>query len=248
MAGTAVRRRLGTPWRAGRLAWSRAETATSRTLRLVVPGWPGHLPGQHVDIRLTAEDGYTAQRSYSMAAPASGDDVEVTVQLVPDGEVSPFLVRELAEGDEIEVRGPLGGWFVWNATQPEPVLLVAGGSGIVPLMAMIRARREAHATAPFRLLYSVRSPDEVYYADELAHAEDSEVLVVHTRVAPQASGRLPHRLEASELASFAWPVADAPTCYVCGPTPFVESVADLLVQAGHDPGRIRTERFGGSGG
>jgi ferredoxin-NADP reductase len=217
-------------------------------LRLAVDGWPGHLPGQHVDVRLTAEDGYTAQRSYSLAAPADGDVVELAVQRVTDGEVSPFLVDEIEIGDAVEVRGPLGGWFVWRAEQPEPVLLIGGGSGIAPLMAMLRARVHAGAGGPFRLIYSVRTPADVYFADELAATSGAEVTVLYTRAAPERSARPPHRIDAADLDAHGWPAATQPTTYVCGPTPFVETVATLLIEAGHDPARIRTERFGATGG
>jgi ferredoxin-NADP reductase len=224
------------------------ETATARTLRFRVPDWPGHLPGQHVDVRLTAADGYTAQRSYSISAPADGDAVEITVQLVRDGEVSPYLVSEMASGDTVELRGPLGGWFVWQPTQPEPVLLVGGGSGIAPLMAMLRARRSAGSGGPFRLLYSVRSPADVCYADELHDSDGIEVALLFTRTAAPGVDRPPHRIDAADLAAHGLPAAAGPTCYVCGPTPFVEALANQLVTAGHDPARIRTERFGASGG
>jgi ferredoxin-NADP reductase len=224
------------------------ETATARTLRFRVPEWPGHLPGQHVDVRLTAADGYTAQRSYSLSAPADGETVEITVQLVPDGEVSPYLVSDIATGDTVEVRGPLGGWFVWRTTQPEPVLLVGGGSGVAPLMAMLRARRVAATGGPFRLLYSVRSPADVFYADELCDSDGIEVSRLYTRAAAPGAERPAHRIDAADLAIHGWPPAAAPTCYVCGPTPFVEAIANQLVAAGHDPARIRTERFGASGG
>ena len=236
------------PWRAARVVHVHAETRSARTLRLTVDGWPGHLPGQHVDIRLTAEDGYTAQRSYSLSAPADGEVVELTVQRVIDGEVSPFLVDEIDTGDAVEVRGPLGGWFVWRPDQPEPVLLVGGGSGVAPLMAMLRARTLAGSGAPFRLIYSVRTPDDVYYADELRSTSDAEVAVLHTRIAPEGSAREPHRIAAADLDRHGWPPASAPTSYVCGPTPFVEAVATLLIDAGHSPERIRTERFGATGG
>jgi ferredoxin-NADP reductase len=223
-----------------------------------VPGWPGHLAGQHVDLRLTAEDGYTAQRSYSLSAPADGERVEVTVQLVRDGEVSPYLVEEIREGDGIEVLGPLGGWFVWRPKQAEPVLLVGGGSGIVPLVAMLRAREQGSAgtgsDAPFRVLYSVRTPEDVYFADELlgdggaARNATAEVSVLYTRVAPAGSARPARRIDETDLATHGWPPEVEPTCYVCGPTPFVEAVTTMLTQAGHDPARIRAERFGASGG
>jgi ferredoxin-NADP reductase len=224
----------------------RPETASARTLRLAVDGWPGHLPGQHVDLRLTAEDGYTAQRSYSLSAPGDGDLVELTVQRVVDGEVSPFLVDEIETGDAVEVRGPLGGWFVWRPDQPEPVLLVGGGSGVAPLMAMLRARTAAGTGGPFRLIYSVRTPADVYYAAELG--ANAVAALLYTRSAPGGSTRPAHRIDAADLAAHGWPAAAQPTAYVCGPTPFVEAVATLLVEAGHDPARIRTERFGASGG
>jgi ferredoxin-NADP reductase len=214
-----------------------------------VPDWPGHLAGQHVDVRLTAEDGYTAQRSYSLAAPASGEVIELTIQLTVDGEVSPFLVSDLMIDDTIEVRGPLGGWFVWRPEQPEPVLLVGGGSGIVPLMAMMRARRQVGVEAPFRLIYSVRTPRDVYYAHELRAATPGlDIAILYTRDTPSDAQRAPRRIDTADLEAHGWPAAREPTCYVCGPTPFVERVADLLVRADHDPARIRTERFGGTGG
>jgi ferredoxin-NADP reductase len=242
MAGTTLRRRLITPWQAARLVETHVETPTARTLRFSVPDWPGHLAGQHVDLRLTAEDGYTAQRSYSLAGPADGDIIELTVQLVPDGEVSSYLAEGMQVGDALEVRGPLGGWFVWRPEQTEPVLLVAGGSGIVPLMAMLRASSDS--AAEFRLLYSTRSPTDVFYADELAKFSAG---ILYTRAAPVDSPRRPHRLDAADLA-LGIPAEREPTCYVCGPTPFVETAANLLVRAGHDPDRIRTERFGPTGG
>src|SRR6266699_3949425 len=155
-------------WRIGTVAALRDETATARTITLEVPDWPGHLAGQHVDVRLTAEDGYSAVRSYSIAsAPNSAKRLEITVERLPNGEVSPYLTQQVAVGDRLELRGPIGGWFVWRTQQTEPVQLVAGGSGIVPLMAMIRSRASTGSTAPFRLLYSVREPGAVFYRDEL---------------------------------------------------------------------------------
>jgi ferredoxin-NADP reductase len=225
------------------------ESRSARTLRLTVDGWTAHLPGQHIDIRLTAEDGYTAQRSYSLSAPVDGDLVEITVQRVPDGEVSPFLVDEISIGDALEVRGPLGGWFVWRPEQPEPVLLVGGGSGVAPLAAMLRARARENVGGPFRLIYSVRAPDDAYFADELATKSDAvDVAVLYTRAAPVGSSRPAHRIDAADLAAHGWSAESQPTSYVCGPTPFVEAVAMQLIEAGHDPARIRTERFGASGG
>ena len=227
----------------------RPETATASTLVLEVADWAGHLAGQHVDVRLTAEDGYQASRSYSIAAPADGDRIEITVQGLGNGEVSPFLTDDLAAGDPVEVRGPLGGWFVWRPEQLEPVLLVAGGSGVVPLMAMVRARAGV-SRAPFRLVYSVRTPDDRIYAAELRRraSEDSglDVAWVHTRAAPEGDSRPPGRLRPDDLAAHGWPPEFEPTCYVCGPTGFVEAAAVMLLAAGHDPTRIRTERFGGA--
>jgi ferredoxin-NADP reductase len=226
-----------------------AETPTATTLVLDVAGWPGHLAGQHVDVRLTAEDGYQAARSYSLAAPADGDRVRITVQRLVDGEVSPFLVEQLATGDAVEVRGPLGGWFVWRAEDRGPVLLVAGGAGIVPLMAMIRARAGV-SRAPFRLVCSVRTPEDRFYAAELRRrvAEDGglDVAWVYTRTAPVGASRPAGRLRGDDLIAHGWPPDFEPTCYVCGPTGFVEAAANLLLAAGHDAARIRTERFGGA--
>jgi ferredoxin-NADP reductase len=238
-----------------RLAWRRAdlvdrreETPSAVTLVLRVPGWPGHLPGQHVDVRLTADDGYSTQRSYSLAAPDHGARVELTVQVVADGEVSPFLARDLAVGDAIELRGPVGGWFVWRPGQPQRVLLLAGGSGVVPLMAMLRARHESGSGAPMHLVYSVRTPDDVMYDDELRRRVEQDdglrVTVVHTRRAPAASDRSPHRLDAADLAALAWPPAGDVLTFVCGPTAFVDAVSDALVSLGYDAGEIRTERYG----
>jgi ferredoxin-NADP reductase len=232
----------------GRLNWLvaavlevRDETATARTLVLDVPGWPGHLPGQHVDLRLTAEDGYQAQRSYSIASGPAGSRLELTVQAVGDGEVSTYLVGEVRAGDRLELRGPVGGWFVWRPEWTEPVLLLAGGSGVVPLMSMVRAR--GAAGAPVRLLYSVRSPADVIYRAELgAAAPGVSVRYAWTRL--PAPGERAGRVDAARLAAYAWPPALRPRCYVCGPTGFVEAMADLLVAAGHEPGWVRTERFG----
>ncbi|MFY1585047.1 ferredoxin reductase [Micromonospora sp. WMMD734] len=238
-------------WRVARLAQRRVETPTAQTLVLSVPGWPGHLPGQHVDVRLTAPDGYQAARSYSLAGPVDGDRIALTVQRVPDGEVSPYLTDTWAEGDPVEVRGPVGGWFVWRPEQTPPVLLVAGGSGVVPLMAMVRARRAAGNRAPFRLIYSVRTPADVIYADELrTRARDDaglDVSYVYTRHAPDGWRGEPHRIGLADVNTHGWPADLEPLCYVCGPTGFVETVADLLVGLGHPTRRVRTERFGPTG-
>ena len=252
MARAAVLGRL--TWRAAAVRAVRDETATARTLVLDVDGWPGHLPGQHVDVRLTADDGYQAQRSYSIAAPAADGAVELTVERLDDGEVSPYLTQVVGPGDALEVRGPVGGWFVWDEDDASPVLLVAGGSGLVPLMAMVRAHARttaAGAAAPFRLVCSVRSPDALLFADELAGLADSdrlEVALRYTRAAPAGWTEPVGRLDAAALDRPGWRPADAPRVFVCGPTPFVEAVAALLVGAGHDAERIRTERFGGAGG
>ena len=254
MARAAVLGRLS--WRVAELAAVRDETPTARTLVLAVPGWPGHQPGQHVDVRLTAADGYSAQRSYSIAS-AGGQQgavpsLELTVQRLADGEVSPYLTQVLAVGDPLELRGPIGGWFVWDTAGGQPVLLVAGGSGIVPLMAMIRARAVAGGRVPFRLIYSVRDPGTALYAAELAERERAgdglTVSYVYTRAAPAGSGLPTGRISGSVIAAAGFPAGQAPAVFVCGPTGFVEATADLLVDAGHDPHAIKTERFGPSGG
>jgi ferredoxin-NADP reductase len=242
-------------WRTGTVRSLHDESPTARTLVLDVLGWPGHRAGQHVDVRLTADDGYTATRSYSIASASDGTAVEVTVERLPDGEVSPYLAEVVAVGDLLELRGPLGGWFVWRPDQPEPVQLVAGGSGLVPLMAMLRTRHRAGAATPMRLLYSVRDPDAVLYAAELPRLLPgadgdgrADLRYAWTRSAPSGEERPPGRVDAALVAAATWPPEAAPTCYVCGPTGFVELVADLLVAAGHDSSRIRTERFGPTGG
>ncbi len=242
--------RVRRAWRPAVLVERRAETSSASTLVLEVPGWPGHLAGQHLDVRLTAPDGYQAARSYSLAAPAEGELVEITVQAVPDGEVSSFLVGDAVSGDSVEVRGPVGGWFVWKPEDSGPVLLVAGGSGVVPLMAMIRTRDGMNVT-PFRLIYSVRDPEDRIYDHELRRraTEDGglDVTVVYTRTAPEGEPRPTGRISIDDLVSYGWAAEQEPTCYVCGPTGFVETVANLLIFLGHDSSKIRTERFGPSG-
>ncbi len=236
-------------WRVATLAEIREETATARTLAFDVPGWPGHLAGQHVDVRLTAEDGYSTQRSYSLAAPADGERIELTVELVEDGEVSPYLIEVLEVGDQVELRGPIGGWFVWRPESLTPALLVAGGSGIVPLMAKVRARRRAGSRTPFRLLYSLRDPDRRYYATELRLPEPGlDITYLYTRATPEEWPRKAGRIMLDDLAENGWPADFEPDCYVCGPTGFVEAAADLLIALGHAPDHVRTERFGPSGG
>jgi ferredoxin-NADP reductase len=239
-------------WRVGKVVALHDETAMARTIALEVPDWPGHVAGQHVDVRLTASDGYSAVRSYSIAsAPNSERRVELTVERLSNGEVSPYLTRELAVGDHLELRGPIGGWFVWRPQQTEPIQLIAGGSGIVPLMAMIRSRASAGSTAPFRLLYSVREPRVVWYRDELQAQSDRDhsvnVTYAYTRAAPKDWPRPPGRIDAALIANTTWPPTLVPTCYVCGPTSFVESAAGLLTASGISPDKIRTERFGPTG-
>jgi ferredoxin-NADP reductase len=239
-------------WRVGTVVALQDETATARTITLEVPDWPGHVAGQHVDVRLTAPDGYSAVRSYSIAsAPNSERRVQITVERLPNGEVSPYLTQEVRVGDRLELRGPIGGWFVWRSQQTEPVQLVAGGSGIVPLMAMIRSRASAGSTVPFRLLYSVRGPGAVFYRDELRvlSAEKRSVMVTYayTRTVPKDWPRPPGRIDAGLVADTTWLPNLAPTCYICGPTPFVDTVANLLTASGNDRDKIRTERFGPTG-
>ena len=239
-------------WRVGAVLALHDETATARTITLTVPGWPDHLPGQHIDVRLTAADGYSAVRSYSIAsAPNHENRVEITVERLPDGEVSPYLTQQVAVSDRLELRGPIGSWFVWRVQQTEPIQLVAGGSGIVPLMAMVRSRASASSAAPFRLLYSVREPAAALYRDELQalSSRDSSVSLsyAYTRATPPGWMRLPGRIDAALIAGTTWPASLGPTCDVCGPTSFVENAASLLTACGHRPDRIRTERFGPTG-
>ena len=240
-------------WRIGTVVALHEETATARTITLEVPDWPGHVAGQHLDVRLTASDGYSAVRSYSIAsAPNSEARVQITVERLPNGEVSPYLTQEVIVGDRLELRGPIGGWFVWRTEQAEPVQLIAGGSGIVPLMAMIRSRASTGSTAPFRLLYSVREPEAVFYRDELrplADGRDQSVMVSYafTRAVPKDWPRPPRRIDGALIADTTWPADLAPTCYICGPTPFVETVANLLTASGNERDKIRTERFGPTG-
>ena len=236
-------------WRVARVVDSEPETESAQTIGLAVPGWGGHLAGQHIDLKLTAEDGYSAQRSYSLSRPADGERIELTVQQIADGEVSPYLTR-VRPGEEIELRGPIGGWFVWRPAEEARILLVAGGSGIVPLMAMLRARVLA-GSAVFRLVYSVREPADVYYAHELDRLERDcdwlQVTLIYTRTATPQTTRPPGRVGCGDLAVPGWTPDDGPHVYVCGPTGFVESATTKLIEQGHRPSAIRTERFGPSG-
>jgi ferredoxin-NADP reductase len=218
---------------------------------LASDAWAGHVPGQHVDIRLTAEDGYQAQRSYSIASAPSPRHFELTVEEIADGEVSPYLVEELHHGDRLELRGPIGGYFTWRAEDGGPLLLVAGGSGIAPLMSILRARREWGSAVPATLLYSSRSWEEVIYRDELARmAEEPAVQVVHTltRSHPEGWAGYTRRIDQAMLKEVAGPLPEGGLAYVCGPTALVEGVANTLVAIGYPPGRVKTERFGPTGG
>jgi ferredoxin-NADP reductase len=251
--GTAVLGRLTSvlgrlTWRVAEIAEVRPETPRVKTLALDVEGWPGHRAGQHVDIRLTAEDGYQAERSYSIASAPDGDRVELTVELIEDGEVSPYLTDEARPGDLMEMRGPVGGYFVWDPDPGGPVLLVAGGSGVVPLMAMARQRAADGDGVATRLLYASRSLEDVIYREELERLKGDGLDVLHTLTRSQPDGwtEYSRRVDAELLAEIAPP--DFALAFVCGPTPFVEAVATALVSLGHDPSRIRTERFGPTGG
>jgi ferredoxin-NADP reductase len=237
-------------WRVASISEIRDETARAKTLVLEVPGWLGHQPGQHVDIRLTAEDGYQAQRSYSIASlPATGR-LELTIECIEDGEVSPFLTLEVQPGDEFELRGPIGGYFVWDSSSERPLFLVGGGSGLVPLMAMLRQHRAAASKADARLLVSARTLDDVLYRDELYALGDAvSVSVTLTRSPLPAGWRgFARRIDRDMLAEVGQEPARSPAIYVCGPTPFVEGAARLLVELGHQPESVYTERFGPTGG
>jgi ferredoxin-NADP reductase len=244
--GTAVLGRL--TWRVATIAEIRPETPRVDTLVLDVSGWEGHRAGQHVDVRLTAEDGYQAERSYSIASATDSERVELTVERLDDGEVSPYLTSEARPGDQFEIRGPVGGYFVWDPDPGGPVLLVGGGSGIVPLMAMARQRAADGDDVPTRLLYSARSLEDVIYRDELAELSRDEFDVAYTLTREQPAGWTGYarRVDRDLLAEVA-PEGLALT-FVCGPTPFVEAVAEAMVELGHDPHRIKTERFGPTGG
>jgi ferredoxin-NADP reductase len=247
MAGTAVRGRL--TWQVATVSRLADETASVRTIELQVPAWPGHRAGQHLDVRLTAEDGYQAERSYSIAS-APGEPVAITVERLDDGEVSPYLTEELRPGDELELRGPIGGYFVWDADDGgRPLLLVAGGSGVVPLRSILRHRERSGATTAIRLLYSSRSLPDVIYRHELDQHHDG-VEVIYTLTRRQPPGWTGHagRVDAALLAKVAWPVSQDPLTFVCGPTSFVEAVAEGLVGLGYPPGQVKTERFGATGG
>jgi ferredoxin-NADP reductase len=248
LEGTAVLGRL--TWHVAEVADAWPETDRVKTLALDVQGWPGHRAGQHVDVRLTADDGYQAQRSYSIASPAGGPRVELTVERIDDGELSPYLTQEAHAGDRFELRGPVGGYFVWDPDPGGPVLLVGGGSGVVPLMAMVRQRATNHDAVPTRLLYSARSWEDVIYRDELERygkrGDGLEIVFTLTRDQPPDWTGYSRRVDRELLSEVA--PADLSLTFVCGPTPFVEAVAEALVGLGHEPSRIKTERFGPTGG
>jgi ferredoxin-NADP reductase len=231
-------------WRPAEVREVIRETPAASTLVLDVAGWPGHRAGQHLDVRLTAEDGYRAQRSYSIASAPEDAVPAITVERLDDGEVSPYLVDEAQVGDMLEVRGPVGGWFVWEASQGGPLWLIGGGSGVVPLMAMLRHHRNAGSDAEARLLLSARTADDVLYRDELA---GFDVAYTYTRAAPAGWTGYARRVDRAMLAEVGFPPDARPRVFVCGPTGFVEGVAAELVALGHGAERIRTERFGATG-
>jgi ferredoxin-NADP reductase len=247
MAGTAVRERL--TWTGAKVGAVVRETAQAVTIVLDMPDWPGHRAGQHLDVRLTAEDGYRAERSYSIAS-APGEPLAITVERLDDGEVSPYLTEELRAGDDLELRGPIGGYFVWDPDQDHgPLLLAAGGSGIVPLRAILRHRERTGSTTPARLLYSARSLADVIYRQELDHYGDGvQVTYTLTRIQPPGWTGPARRVDAALLADVAWPASSGPLAFVCGPTSFVEAVAEGLVGLGYPQARVKTERFGATGG
>jgi ferredoxin-NADP reductase len=246
MAGTAVRGRL--TWQVATVAGLTRETPSVCTIELEPPDWAGHRAGQHLDVRLTAEDGYRAERSYSIAS-APGERLAITVERLDDGEVSPYLTEELQVGDELELRGPIGGYFVWEPGDGSPLMLLAGGSGVVPLRCILRQRLRTGSDVPARLLYSARTLPDVIYRDELGQHHDG-VEVSYTLTRSQPPGWTGHtgRISADLLTGAAWPAAASPVAYVCGPTSFVETAAAALVGLGYPPERVKTERFGATGG
>jgi len=233
-------------WHEGTVLSTTYATPGGRVLTLHVPEWGGNIAGQHLDLRLTAEDGYQAVRSYSIASVGEGDTIELAVDQIPDGEVSPYLTLDVMTGDQLEVRGPLGGWFVWHETDPSPVQLIGGGSGVVPLVAMMRAHAASGSTVPFNLLYSARSDDEAFYYDELSNAKGADVTFRFTRRGPRGWQHPVGRLTKEVVQQATLPPDSTPMVFVCGPNGFVEAVATWLVELGHDPARVKTERFGGN--
>jgi ferredoxin-NADP reductase len=239
-------------WRIATITEIRNETPTVRSFTMRPPDWPGHRPGQHVDLRFTAEDGYSVQRSYSIAsAPTDAGEVEITVERIPDGEVSPFLHDTVVVGDRLELRGPIGGYFVWEPAIGGPLLLVAGGSGIVPLMAMMRLRQAAGSTIPTRLLFSSRHYEDIIYRDELDRldglGDGIEVLHTLTRSQPPGWSGYARRIDDRMLGEALEPLGMEARVYICGPSPLVETAANALVRLGLPPTNVRTERFGPTG-
>jgi ferredoxin-NADP reductase len=241
-----------TLWRIAEVVEVMAESPRTKSLVLEVPSWEGHNAGQHVDVRLTAPDGYQAQRSYSIASAPEDERLVLTVDRLEDGEVSPYLTEVLTAGDQLEFRGPIGGYFTWEVGDGGPLLLVGGGSGVVPLMAMIRHRAAVGNDVPTRLLYSSRSYEEIIYRKELENlaARNGTLEVIHTltRFRPEGWDGYHRRIDSEMLAEVVWPPEDSPLAFVCGPTPLVEAVGTALVGLGHDPKRVKTERFGATGG
>jgi ferredoxin-NADP reductase len=240
-------------WQTGKVISTHEETARTKSIVLTVPNWVGHRPGQHVDVRLTAADGYQAQRSYSIAsAPEDGTRLTLTIEKLEGGEVSPYLVDELQVGDELELRGPIGGYFVWEVNMGGPLLLIAGGSGVVPLMAIMRHRRAVKSAVPTRFLYSSRSYDDIIYRSELdsLNHSTSRVEVIHTltRVQPPGWTGYRRRIDINLLHEVSWSPEQRPLIFICGPTSLVEASATDMVELGHEPERIKTERFGPTGG
>ena len=223
------------------------ETARTKSIALELDGWSGHRAGQHVDVRVTAEDGYQAQRSYSIASAPEDDNLVLTVERLDDGEVSPYLVDELRPSDRLELRGPIGGYFVWDGDDDRPALLAGGGSGVVPLMSMLRHHAAIGSDAAMRLAYSARTAGDILYRGELAKIVDDVTITLTREPSSEWSGRR-GRVDSSLLAEAGWPPSEHPRCFVCGPTPFVEAVANVLVDMGHDAHDVKTERFGPTGG
>jgi ferredoxin-NADP reductase len=240
--------RRGLTWQTAIVASVTSETATVSTIVLDPPGWPGHRAGQHLDVRLTAEDGYVAERSYSIAS-APGEPLAITVERLADGEVSPYLTQELRAGDELELRGPIGGYFVWGPADAGPLTLLAGGSGVVPLRCILRHRQRTGSRVPARLLYSARALPEVIYRDELdGYGDGAQVSYTLTRSQPPGWTGYRRRIDAALLKELAWPAEENPLAFICGPTSFVETAAAALVGLGYPPERVKTERFGATGG
>jgi len=240
--------RRGLSWQTATVASVTSETAAVSTITLDPPDWPGHEAGQHLDVRLTAEDGYVAERSYSIAS-APGEPLAITVERLEDGEVSPYLTQELRAGDELELRGPIGGYFVWGPGDDGPLTLLAGGSGVVPLRCILRHRQRTGSRVPARLLYSARALPEVIYRDELdGYSGGAEVCYTLTRRQPPGWTGYRRRLDAALLKEVAWPAEQNPLAFICGPTSFVEAAAAALVGLGYPAERVKTERFGATGG